>query len=44
MTEFGATNRINIVRLVDGEQVEVRVKLNDFVSPGDTIMVPERYF
>jgi polysaccharide export outer membrane protein len=44
VTEFGATNRINIVRLVDGEQVEVRVKLNDLVSPSDTIMVPERFF
>lgn len=44
VTEFGATNRINIVRLVDGEQVEVRVKLNDLVLPGDTIMVPERFF
>jgi len=44
VTEFGATNRINIVRLVGGEQVEVRVKLNDLVSPGDTIMVPERFF
>lgn len=24
--------------------VEVRVKLTDIVRPGDTIMVPERFF
>ena len=44
VTEFGATNRINIVRLVDGEQVEIRVKLSELVLPSDTIMVPERFF
>ena len=44
VTEFGATNRIKIVRVVHGEQREIKVKLNDPVQPGDTIVVPERFF
>jgi polysaccharide export outer membrane protein len=44
VTEFGATNRINIMRLVEGEQEEIRVQLDTLVQPGDTIMVPERFF
>ena len=44
VTDRGATNRIKIVRVVDGEKQEVKVKLTDLVLPGDTIIVPERYF
>lgn len=44
VTDFGATNRIKIMRLVEGEQEEIKVKLNDPVQPGDTIIVPERFF
>ena len=36
-------NRIKIVRIVNGEKTEVKVKLTDLVKPGDTIIVPERY-
>lgn len=43
-TEHAATNRITIVRIVDGKTKEVRVKLTDIVQPGDTIKVPQRYF
>jgi polysaccharide export outer membrane protein len=43
-TEHAAMNRIKIVRVEDGEKKEVRVKLTDLVKPGDTIIVPERYF
>ena len=43
-TQFGALNRIRIVRIVDGEQQELRVDLDDLVLPGDTIVVPERFF
>ena len=43
-TEFGALNRVRISRIVDGEQRELRVKLEDVVQPGDTIIVPERFF
>jgi len=44
VTENGAMNRIKIVRVVNGETKEVKVKLTDVVRPGDTIKVPERYF
>ncbi len=43
-TENAAMNRIKIVRIVDGEKKEIKVKLTDIVQPGDTIIVPERYF
>ena len=44
ITERGATGRIKVVRLEKGKTVEVRVKLTDVVRPGDTIIVPERFF
>jgi polysaccharide export outer membrane protein len=44
VNERGATGRIKIVRIENGKQVEVKVKLTDVVRPGDTIMVPERFF
>jgi polysaccharide export outer membrane protein len=44
VTEHGAMNRIKIVRIVDGEKKELKVKLADLVRPGDTIIVPEKYF
>jgi hypothetical protein len=44
VTDNGAMNRIRVVRIVAGEKREVRVKLSDIVRPGDTIIVPERYF
>jgi len=44
VTDRGATNRIRIVRLEKGKQVEQRVDLAHIVRPGDTIIVPERFF
>jgi polysaccharide export outer membrane protein len=44
VTENGAMNRIKVVRLVNGEKKELKVKLTDLVKPGDTVIVPERYF
>lgn len=44
VTPNGAMNRIKIVRIVGGEKAELKVKLTDIVKPGDTIIVPERYF
>jgi polysaccharide export outer membrane protein len=43
-TEHAALNRIKVVRIVAGERKEVKVELTDIVRPGDTIIVPERYF
>jgi len=44
ITERGSTSRINIVRMVGNEKKELKVKLGDTVQPGDTIIVPERFF
>jgi polysaccharide biosynthesis/export protein len=44
VTENGAMNRIKIVRLVKGQKTELKVKLTDLVKPGDTIIVPEKFF
>jgi polysaccharide export outer membrane protein len=47
ITDRGAKGRIKIIRLVDGpngEKKEIKVELTDLVQPGDTIMVPEKYF
>jgi polysaccharide biosynthesis/export protein len=44
VTENGAMNRVKIVRLVNGEKRELKVKLTDLVMPGDTLIVPEKYF
>ena len=44
VTEHGAMNRIQVMRIVKGTKVEVRVKLSDVVRPEDTIVVPQRYF
>lgn len=44
VNERGAIGRIKIVRIEKGKTVEVKVKLTDIVRPGDTIMVPERFF
>lgn len=44
VNERGATGRIKIVRIENGKTVEVKGLLTDIVRPGDTIMVPERFF
>ena len=43
-TQYAALNRVKIVRIVKGEKKEVKVELTDLVQPGDTIIVPQRYF
>jgi polysaccharide export outer membrane protein len=43
-TERAATNRTKIRRLIDGKPKEIAAKPDDIVQPGDTIIVPERYF
>ena len=44
VTDRGATSRIEIVRIVDGEQQKMKVDLAAAVKPGDTIVVPARFF
>lgn len=44
VTEHGASGRIRVVRSEDGAKKEIKVKLTDLVRPGDTVIVPERFF
>jgi len=44
VTDRGAINRVRIVRMVKSQKKEFRVKLDDLVQPGDTVIVDERYF
>jgi polysaccharide export outer membrane protein len=44
VTDRGATSRVEIVRIVNGEQKKLKVKLEDQLLPGDTIVVPQRFF
>jgi polysaccharide export outer membrane protein len=44
VTDRGSTTRIKVVRMLKGEKVESKIKLSDIVHPGDTVLVPERFF
>jgi polysaccharide export outer membrane protein len=44
VTSTGAMNRTRVIRAGGDGATEVKVKLTDIVQPGDTIMVPERFF
>ena len=44
ITDRGATGRIRIARLIRGHKIEIKARLEDVVQPGDTIIVPERFF
>jgi polysaccharide export outer membrane protein len=44
VTQYGAANRVEVIRLVNGVKKKVKVKPDDLVQPGDTIVVPERFF
>lgn len=44
VTEGASTGKIKILRLVDGKRKTIKVKLDDVVLPGDTVIVPTRIF
>jgi polysaccharide export outer membrane protein len=44
LTDRGADSRIKILRTVKGKKIELKAKLTDIVLPGDTIVVPEKFF
>jgi polysaccharide export outer membrane protein len=44
VTDRGAEGRIRILRTVKGKKMDIKAKLTDIVQPGDTIVVPERFF
>jgi polysaccharide export outer membrane protein len=44
VSERGSMGRVTVRRQMNGREQEVDVELDDRVRPGDTIVVPERYF
>jgi polysaccharide export outer membrane protein len=44
IADRGSDRRIKIIRLVNGKKQEISAKLSDPVMPGDTIVVPQRFF
>ena len=44
ITDRGSSGRIQIVRIIKGEEKRMNVKLTDTVQAGDTIVVRERFF
>jgi polysaccharide export outer membrane protein len=44
LTPEASTGRIRVVRLVDGEMREIKIKLDEPVEPGDTVVVKAKFF
>jgi len=44
VSQRGAAGRVKIKRISDGTEQEIKADLDDPVRPGDTIIVPERFF
>lgn len=55
ITDFAAGNKASIVRVVDGKQQQIRVRLDDLIRdgdisanvavlPGDVLIIPESFF
>lgn len=55
ITEFASGNKANIIRMVDGKQLKLNVRLNDLIKdgdisanvpvrPGDVLVIPQSFF
>ena len=44
ITDRGTTARVRVVRIIGDKKQDIKVKLDDIVRAGDTIIVPERFF
>jgi polysaccharide biosynthesis/export protein len=44
LTDRGSDRRIHATRFIKGKSLEIALKLNDKVEPGDTITVDQRFF
>ena len=44
VTEIGSGKGVKIIRIVDGKKTEIKAKPEDVLKPGDTIVVPTRWF
>ena len=43
-TKAAALRRTKIIRIKNGKEIEIKVKMDDLISPDDIIKVPGRYF
>lgn len=43
-TEHASTGRLKVVRVAGGKSREIKVKIDDAVEPGDTVVVKESWF
>lgn len=43
-TESAALRRTKIIRIKNGKEIEIKVKMDDLISPDDIIKIPGRYF
>lgn len=44
VTEAASTGRIKVIRIVNNAKQTLKVALTDIVQPGDTVLVPQRFF
>jgi len=44
VTERGAAGRTKVIRTIEGKKKQIKLNMGDVVMPGDTIIVPERFF
>jgi polysaccharide export outer membrane protein len=44
ITERGSSKGVKVVRIVEGQRKELKLKPNDVLQPEDTVVVPERFF
>lgn len=44
VNEMGTTNRLKIMRIVNGKRTEIKATLSDLVRPGDTLIIASRRF
>jgi polysaccharide export outer membrane protein len=44
LTDLAAQKRTKIIREINGKKEEIKVEMDSIIQPGDTIIVPERFF
>ena len=55
LSEFASGNRAKVIRRINGEEIEIRVRLDDLLNkgkisenirmmPGDVLIIPESFF
>jgi len=43
LSERGSNRGVRVIRLINGERKEIRVKLTDAIQPNDTVVVRQRF-